>query len=174
MSTEKEKDSRAAYAVLAVAGLAVAALVWRSYHHDAPRIENYTAPSARPAPPVPAAPRIETAATLDALAQGHLAARRYGEAARTYRRMLELEPGNASIHNELGLVLHYDGKSAEALAALRKATALDPKLQRAWLSLGFVLKSTGKDAQAREALTKTIALGPSTAQGREAREMLDR
>ncbi|MBI2787361.1 MAG: tetratricopeptide repeat protein [Elusimicrobia bacterium] len=177
MSTENEKDTRAAYAVLAAAGLALAGLVWRSYHNDAPRIESYAAPAAPAAAPaagVAGALQVETLEALNAAAEGHLASRRYGEAIRVYRRMLELEPKNASILNELGLALHYDGKSDEAVETLRKATALDPKLQRAWLSQGFVLKSTGQDAKARVALEKTIALGPSTPQGVEARKMLGR
>jgi len=176
MSTEDDKDSRAAYAVLAVAGLALSGLVWRSYHNDAPRIENYAAPApaAAPAPSVAGALQVETLESLNAAAEGHLASRRYGEAIRVYRRMLELEPKNASLLNELGLALHYDGKSAEAIETLRKATTLDPELQRAWLSQGFVLKSTGQDAKARAALEKTIALGASTPQGVEARKMLER
>lgn len=174
MDTENEKDSRAAYAVLAAAGLAVVFLVWRSYHNDAPRIESYAAPAAAPAPSVAGALQTETVETLNLLAERHLSARRYGEAIRVYRKMLELEPKNASILNELGLSLHYDGKSAEAIETLRKATALDPKLQRAWLSLGFALKSSGQDAKARAALEKTIALGASTPQGVEARRMLER
>lgn len=174
MSTEEQKDSRAAYAVLGAAGLIFAGLVWRSYHNDAPRIASYTAPAATPAPGVSGALQVETLDTLNALAEGHLAARRYGEAVRVYRKMLALEPGNASVLNELGLALHYEGKSDEALEALRKATTLDPKLQRAWLSQGFVLKSTGQDAKARVALEKTVALGASTPQGVEARKMLGR
>lgn len=173
MNNEEEKDSRAAYAVLAAAGLIFAGLVWRSYHNDAPRIVSYSAPAAAPAPTVAGALQVETVETLNLLAENHLAARRYGEAIRVYRKMLALEPKNASLLNELGLALHYDGKSAEAVETLRKATALDPRLQRAWLSLGFVLKSTGQDAKARAALEKTIALGASTPQGVEARKMLE-
>lgn len=173
MSSENEKDSRAAAALLGAAGLAFALLVWRSYHNDAPRVASYTAAAPAPAP-APAAPQVETLETLEALAESQRGARRFDEAARTYRRMLELEPGNASVHNELGLALHYSGRSDEALAVLKKATALDPKLQRAWLSYGFVSKSAGKEAQARAALEKTIALGPSTPQGREALSMLGR
>jgi tetratricopeptide (TPR) repeat protein len=174
MSPENEKHPWVAPAVLAAFGLAVSFLVWRSYHNDAPRITTYTAPAATPAPGVSGAPQVETIETLNALAEGHLAARRFGPAIQAYRKMLELQPENASIHNELGLALHYAGKSDEALVALKKATALDPKMQRAWLSQGFVLKSTGKAAQARAALEKTVALGPSTPQGVEARSMLKR
>lgn len=174
MSTDQEPNSRAAYAILAAAGLAVAGLVWRSYRNDAPRIENYTLPPAPAAPTVSGAMKAETAQSLNDLAESHFSARRYGEAAAVYRKMLALEPKNASILNELGLALHYDGKSAEAIEALRKATELDPRLQRAWLSLGFTLKAAGRDAEARAALEKTVALGPATPQGAEARDMLRR
>lgn len=174
MSPDPQKDSRAAYAVLAVAGLAVAGLVWRSYRNDAPRIENYTLPPAPLPQGVRADPRIETGASLEALAEGHRAAGRFGEAVLAYRKLLALDPKNASLHNELGLALHYAGRSAEAAETLKKATELDPKLQRAWLSRGFVLKAMGRDAQAREALRKTVALDPSTAQGREALSMMSR
>lgn len=170
MSVEKEETSWASVAVLAAAGLGIALLVWRSYVHDAPRVQAYRAPAAA----VSGSPRIETAQSLGSLAEGHLAARRYDEAAKVYRRMLEVEPKDASIHNELGLALHYGGKSDEAVAALKKATTLDPKLQRAWLSLGFVLKSLGREKPARAALERAIALDPASAPGVEAASMLRR
>jgi Flp pilus assembly protein TadD len=171
MTTEQERGSPAAYAILAAAGLAVAVLVWRSYRNDAPRIENYAVPAA---PSAAGAPKADAAPSLNDLAEGHFSAGRYAEAARVYRKMLEADPRNASVLNELGLSLHYQGKSDEAVETLRKATALDPKLQRAWLSLGFTLKSAGRGAEARAALEKAVALDPSSPQGVEARNMLTR
>lgn len=171
MSEEKGETSWASVAILAVAGLGVLVLVWRSYQNDAPRVMTYQAP---PSAAVSSAPRIETAQSLSALAEGHLAARRYDQAIEIYRKMLTLEPQDAGIYNELGLALHYNGKSDEAVAALNQATSLDPKMQRAWLSTGFVLKTLGREKQARAALEKTIALGPATAQGLEAVRMLKR
>ncbi|MCR4295303.1 MAG: tetratricopeptide repeat protein [Elusimicrobia bacterium] len=171
MSTLNEKNSWAAPALLAAAGLAVALLVWRSYRRDAPRVTAYTAP---PAATVSGAMQLETAETLQALAEAHLAARRFADAEGVYRKILALDPKNASVYNELGLVLHYQGRSDEALDALKTATTLDPKLQRAWLSYGFVLTTLGRKEQARLALQKTIALDPASAQGREAKTMLGR
>ncbi len=171
MSTEKEETSWASIAILVVAGLGVAVLVWRSYERDAPRVMTYQAP---PSAAVSSAPQIETPQSLGALADSHLAARRYDEAIGVYRKMLALAPQDAGIYNELGLALHYKGSSEEAVAALKKATSLDPKMQRAWLSMGFVLKSIGRDKEAATALKKTIALGPATAQGIEAANMLKR
>ena len=88
--------------------------------------------------------------------------------------MLALAPDNAAIYNDLGLSLHYNGKTVEAIAALKKATTLDPELQRAWLSYGFVLRSAGREKEGRAALEKTIKLNPATAQGIEAKSMLQR
>lgn len=171
MSTLNEKNSWVAPVLLAAAGLAVALLVWRSYHHDAPRVTAYTAP---PSKTVSGAMQLETAETLHALAESHMAARRFADAEGVYRKILTLDPESASVHNELGLVLHYQGKSEAALETLKTATTLDPKLQRAWLSYGFVLTTLGRKDQARLALQKTIALDPASAQGREAKAMLGR
>ena len=168
MSEERETTSWASVAVLAAAAAGVAVLIWRSYVNDAPPVRAYQAP----APPAASAPA--PAPTLGELAESHFAAHRYGEAAKAYRKMLELSPNDASVYNELGLCLQYDGKEDEAVAALKKATALDPRLQRAWLSLGFVLKSQGKDKPARAALEKAVALNPASAPGVEAAAMLKR
>lgn len=169
MADEKEETSWASIAVLAAAALGIALLIWRSYVNDAPAAAAYRAPAAPSAPSAPPA-----APTLAEQAEGHFSARRYAEAAKVYRRMLELSPKDAGVWNELGLCLHYDGKADEAVAALKKATSLDPRLQRAWLSLGFVLKSQGKDSSAKTALEKAVALDPASAPGLEAAAMLKR
>lgn len=168
---KEEETSWASVAVLAAAGLGIALLVWRSYVNDAPRVQAYRAPAAA----VPAAaPRVDAPQSLAALAESHRSARRFAEAAAVYRRMLALDPKDASLHNELGMALHYTGKGEAAVAALERATALDPKLQRAWLSLGFVNKSLGREKAARAALAKAFALDPSSPVGVEAASMLGR
>lgn len=169
MEERKDETSWASVAILAVAGLGVAFLIWRSYHNDAPAVRTYQAPPAAAPMAAPAAP-----VSLAGQAESLLAAHRYDEAAATYRKMLELSPKDASIQNELGLALHYAGKGDEAVAALKKAVALDPKLQRAWLSLGFVQKSLGREKPARAALEKAVALDPASAPGVEAAGMLKR
>lgn len=165
----EEGTSWASIAVLAAAGLGAGLLIWRSYVNDAPAARSYQAPAAPAAPSMPAAPP-----TLAEQAEAHFTARRFGEAAAVYRKMLELSPKDAGVYNELGLCLHYDGRTDEAVAALKKATAIDPRLQRAWLSLGFVLKSAGRDAAAKAALEKAVALDPASAPGVEAAAMLKR
>ena len=169
MTAEKEDSHWSSYAILAAAGLGMAFLVWRSYVNDAPR----TAPASR-APMAPTTPQIETAHSLAVLAESHFSARRYDDAITVYRKILALDPKDASTYNDLGLALYYRDKPDEALAALKKATALEPGMQRAWLSYGFVLKSLGRDQAARTALEKAVALDPASEQGREAAGMLKR
>ena len=119
MSTEKEETSWGSTAILLVAGLVVVGLVWRSYLNDAPRVTTYQAPPARSAPPNAAAPQIETAQSLSALAESHFSARRYAEAISVYRKMLARDPKDAATYNELGLASTH--QEVEELDALRKA-----------------------------------------------------
>jgi tetratricopeptide (TPR) repeat protein len=44
--------------------------------------------------------------------------RRYDRAAVYYERLLEFSPNDAEIHNNLGITLHYLGRSSEALEQL--------------------------------------------------------
>ena len=132
---------------------------------DGARITTYRAPAA-------GAPREETRQSLDAMAESYFSGQHYDQAIAVYRRILARSPDDANVYNELGLCLHYSGKSDAALEALKKATTLDPKLQRAWLSYGFVLKSMGRAKQARAALQKTAEMNPASPQGIEALSML--
>lgn len=183
--------------VFLVAYGAVVSLVTRSYYVTEPPLA-----SARPAPPGAAArtpptsslnetarrfgltpvapPGVESvpapgAATLEEfvnLGDGFFEARQFAAAALAYERALALAPGDAELHNNLGLTLHYVGRSAEALATLREGVARDPSHQRAWLTLGFVSLQTGNAAQARESLQRALELGPGTPVGVEAQRLL--
>lgn len=100
--------------------------------------------------------------------------RRYQEAIRYYRRVLELDPADTDASNDLGLALHYSGQSAAALEILRAGAERAPDFQRIWLTLGFVSAGSGDPAGARAALEKARALGPDNAIGQEAQRQLDR
>lgn len=106
------------------------------------------------------------------LADEHFNNRQYELAAVQYRRLLDLGPGTADTHNNLGLTLHYLGRSDEALAALHDGIALDPDHQRIWLTLGFVNAQLGNFEPARHALTRATQVGGDAAIVRSAQEML--
>ena len=67
----------------------------------------------------------------------------FSQAAELYERLLLADPGNADTYNNLGLTLHYLGRSSEALSVLNEGVTVDPGYQRIWLTLGFVNVQVG-------------------------------
>ncbi len=97
----------------------------------------------------------------------------YAAAAKLYGQLAAMDPGNVDTLNNLGLTLHYIGRSEEALQRLNEGVAIDPNFQRIWLTLGFVNSSVGNTQAAREALSKARDLDPDTDVGLSAARMLD-
>ncbi len=97
----------------------------------------------------------------------------YVRAVELYGKLAELDPGNVDTLNNLGLTLHYTGRSEEALQKLNEGIAADPNYQRIWLTLGFVNSSVGNTQAAREALNTAMAMDPDSDVGRSASRMLD-
>lgn len=97
----------------------------------------------------------------------------YASAAKLYARLLEFDPENTSTYNNLGLTLHYIGRSDEALKILEEGSIIDPFDQRLLLTLGFVSTQLGDTEKARSALKSAVALGADTQVGQSATKMLD-
>lgn len=97
----------------------------------------------------------------------------YARAAELYSKLAALDPGNVDTLNNLGLTLHYIGRSEEALQKLKEGIAVDSTYQRIWLTLGFVNSSMGNMEAAREALNTARAMDPDTDVGRSASRLLD-
>lgn len=86
------------------------------------------------------------------------------KAAEAYQKALELQPGDAGIHNNYGLVLAKMKKFDEATAELEKATALDPPGGgRYMFNLGAVYINTGQVEPASVAFKKATELDPKYA-----------
>ena len=100
--------------------------------------------------------------------------RDYARAAVLYQRVIDLVPNKAEPHNNLGLTLHYLGRSDEALKILKRGTEIQPQFQRTWLTLGFVQSRVGNFQEAKEAFKQAIELGPETGPGKSASEMLSK
>ena len=97
----------------------------------------------------------------------------YGKAAELYEQLLASGSGDANTYNNLGLTLHYLGRSEEALLVLNEGVALDSSYQRIWLTLGYVNSQLGNAAQARTALTTAVQMGVDSDVGQSAMKMLD-
>ena len=111
-------------------------------------------------------------AAISMLANEYFEDGRYAEAAGFYEQLIAFGPSNADVHNNLGLTLHYLGRSDEALAKLGEGVALDPENQRIWLTLGFVNSETGNVDDARAALTTAIRINAANPVGQSAAKML--
>lgn len=76
--------------------------------------------------------------TLHARGDSAYAAGHYGEAARTYRRYLELRPNDPQVLYRLGNSESWLGRLRQAQQAYDRVLALDPTFYRAQHNLGLV------------------------------------
>jgi predicted Zn-dependent protease len=118
-------------------------------------------------------PIIEDAALISRQAEEAFANNQYSRAAELYEQLLALSPNNVTAYNNLGITLHYLGRSAEALRKLNEGVAVDPTHQRIWLTLGFVNSQLGDTEQARTALTSAAQMGTDNEVGQSALRMLE-
>jgi tetratricopeptide (TPR) repeat protein len=124
-------------------------------------------------PPVAtAAPASDDPAAISQRADAAFTSGNYAEADALYSQLLALDPQNVELYNNLGLTLHYLGKSDEALAKLAAGLKIDPKHQRSWLTTGFVNLRLGNAADARAALTKARDVGDDNQIRESAEKML--
>lgn len=111
-------------------------------------------------------------AEISRQAEEAFANKQYEQAADHYGRLLTITPNDAETHNNLGLTLHYLGRSTEALRVLNEGVAIDPDHQRIRLTLGYVHKQLGNDEAAVKALTNATLIGNDEAIRKSAMEML--
>ncbi|HTP99709.1 MAG TPA: adenylate/guanylate cyclase domain-containing protein [Casimicrobiaceae bacterium] len=107
-------------------------------------------------------------ALAPALAEGHAALgfvsmandRNWAQAHASFRRALELAPGNAAILRDVAIMAACLGRQDEAIALLRRAVTLDPLSARAHRVLGSRYISAGLVDPALASLSKALELNP--------------
>jgi predicted Zn-dependent protease len=125
-------------------------------------------------PPATPAPLASTdPAEISRQADESFNSQQYDRAAVLYAQLLSLDPKNVDVLNNLGLTLHYLGRSTEALQKLNEGVALDPAHQRSWLTLGFVNSQLGNTAEARKALNNASRMGGDEEIRQSAQKMLE-
>lgn len=82
------------------------------------------------------------------------------EAVGLIERSLQLEPGRADWHSNLGIVLQDRLELDGAIAAYRRAIALDPDHANAHSNLGVVLRANGELDEAEAAYRTAIRIDP--------------
>lgn len=121
----------------------------------------------------PSQSTIEDPVELSRQADEFFANKQYDRAAKLYEQLLAFGPDNVATYNNLGITLHYLGRSTEALRWLNEGVAVDPTHQRIWLTLGFVNSAVGDTEQARTALTNAAQMGANNEVGQSAVRMLE-
>jgi tetratricopeptide (TPR) repeat protein len=168
-----------------IVGLGIFALTRHYYMRQTVELPARTSSVAFPAP-VPqafqgnlASPQAtlpsSTPQTPEAIAERadeRFQARDYAAAAALYEQLLALDPTNVSLMNNLGITLHYLGRSEEALQQISNGLDIDSAHQRSWLTLGFIHSQLGNADEARAALTNAVRLGADTEVGQSATRML--
>ncbi|MEU6651714.1 tetratricopeptide repeat protein [Streptomyces sp. NPDC046900] len=83
-------------------------------------------------------------------------------ASHTYKRVVELDPGNKLAWYNLGVIAQRDGRTTDARAAYDKALKADPGYTPALYNKAMLLKSSEPDA-AMELLRRFLAADPKGA-----------
>ena len=96
--------------------------------------------------------------------RAHHAAGRLGEAEAVYRRVLEVEPGNARALCLLGVLAHQQGRTGAALELVGRAAALAPGEPDYLCNLGVILAGAGRVEEAIGAYRGALALRPNDAE----------
>jgi hypothetical protein len=98
---------------------------------------------------------------------GQLYGKNLGDPAKAeayFQKALQLDPGNAGVMGNLGIVYAMRGRSDEAIALFDRALAADPKNARMYLNKGRALRQLGKVAEADEMTQRAVQLDPSLAE----------
>ena len=128
---------------------------------------------ARLTAPAPSMTDFQNPAELLRQAEESFGNAQYERAADLYEQLLAINPNDAEIYNNLGLTLHYLGRSTEALSRLNEGIAVDADHQRTWLTLGYVNSQLGNIEQARTALNTAAQTGNDDSIRRSATKMLE-
>jgi predicted O-linked N-acetylglucosamine transferase (SPINDLY family) len=98
---------------------------------------------------------------LSSRAQRCVSERRWEDAARLYRELLDRSPDHVEALEGLGLAALHAGRDAEGLAWLAKARELDPANARVVANHGLAQKKNGSLHEAIESYSRAVALAPT-------------
>ena len=84
----------------------------------------------------------------------------YLRALEYYNQMLDQNPMNKSVHNNLGLMYMSMANNPEAIRSFNTAIRIDPRYDKAYNNLGTVLMEDGQDAGATRAFERALELNP--------------
>ncbi|MBI5237224.1 MAG: hypothetical protein HY887_02235 [Deltaproteobacteria bacterium] len=109
---------------------------------------------------------------LRRLADGYFDIAEFDKAAGHYKR-LALKSNDVDLYNEIGISLHYAGRSSEGIKYIDEGIRKNPGHQRIWLTKGFIMAhGIGDLKAARAAWEKARSLNPDSPIGKAAGDYL--
>jgi tetratricopeptide (TPR) repeat protein len=82
------------------------------------------------------------------------------EALALFQTLIRTDSNNATIWNNIGIILFRQEKYRDAVNAFGQATDIDPQFTNAWFNKSLALVHLGKDTEALKALDKVLTLNP--------------
>lgn len=101
----------------------------------------------------------EISEMIDAAVRHHQAGR-HDEAVAGYRQLLQIDPGQAEVYVNIGIVLKAQGRVGEAVACYKQAIQLRPEFVEARYNLANVLKEQGRFSEAIVNYEQAVRLRP--------------
>src|SRR5262245_1205653 len=99
---------------------------------------------------------LQNAAAYEARGARALETKQWGEAVAQLSKAIEIAPGNAFTHLNLGTAYYMQGDADHALAQYREAVRLSPTLAQAHFVMGLLLESRAQDREAIDAFTAAV------------------
>ena len=88
----------------------------------------------------------------------------HAQAARRYRKAIEIDPGDVRSYYGLGLIYHRTDRSEEAVELYRRAARIDPDRGRAHFNLGTLYDRQGLHREAMSAYERALRFRPDMAE----------
>ena len=99
---------------------------------------------------------------------------RLDEALVIFQALLKTDSNNATIWNNVGIILFRQGKYRDAVNAFGQATDTDPVFTNAWFNKSLSFVHLGKETEALRALDKAITLNPRDKEAQSQRALIVR
>lgn len=88
----------------------------------------------------------------------------YLKAFEQYNRVLDKDPLNASVYNNMGLMHQASHNYLEAIKVFRQATYINPNYDKAHNNLGTALMGAGQDPEAGREFNRALELNPKNSE----------
>src|SRR6267142_2454517 len=86
------------------------------------------------------------------------------KASEQYKKVLDKDPLNASVYNNMGLMHQNSQNYVEAIKAFRQATYINPSYDKAHNNLGTALMGAGQDSEAGREFNRALELNPKNSE----------